>query len=923
MKTSSPPARRTPSQKRLHESQDRYRDIFENSATAIWDEDFSQVEAEVDKLRKNGVTDFRSYIKEHPEFLEQAVRLVDILDANEAMLRLYGAKEKAEVLGNLEKFISPENFEDELVAFAEGRKYFEREIVDQTLQGEQLHLLLTVTYYLDSAGHHKALVQITDITARKQAENDLRSQNEYLALLNEMNRAILVSDDYDAIIRNLAVKLKQVMNADDCYILRWDEEKKTSIPAATTAVLDFPFTESDVSEKELVLTSAILRAARLVAIEDVLHSPLIPAEIARKYPARSIIGIPLIAGDRKLGVTIIAFNTFHTFTKEETERAEHAGNQVAVALLDLQQHLEIQRRLKESTALTEISRALSQTERVGTDQVLQLIVDSARDLIGQAEESVIHLLDMEADALIPRAISGFASGTKASERPSIGLKEGVAGHVIATGKTINIGDINASPLYVHKEASPRYSSLLVAPVQSGGRPIGTISVQSNKPNAFSSGDAALLDTLSIQAAIALENTRLFEATRQSLKEINALYQTGQGLASSLDNDELIKNVVNLLHQNFGYYHVQIYLLDPENGDAVLKSGSGETGARMLEAKTRLPRGTGIVSHVVETALPFVSNNVNSIVFFYRNPLLPDTQSEMTVPIKVDGRVVGVIDVQEKPPNKLTDNDLQLTVAVAGQLSVSLQRASLYSNLQTALQQEQTVRSQLIQSERLALVGRLLASVSHELNNPLQAIQNALFLLKDEERLSAQGKQDLDVILSEAERMASLIERLRSAYRPGRVKDFRPVELNSVIEDVHTLISTHMRQKQIAFEFHPKPDLPPISGMSDQMRQVVLNLFLNAIDAMKPGGRLIVWTQSLVPQNEVLLTVKDTGPGIDPEILPKIFDAFITGKQTGTGLGLTITRDIIEQHFGRIEAENDPEGGAIFKVWLSVDGKGRA
>jgi signal transduction histidine kinase len=365
------------------------------------------------------------------------------------------------------------------------------------------------------------------------------------------------------------------------------------------------------------------------------------------------------------------------------------------------------------------------------------------------------------------------------------------------------------------------------------------------------------------------------------------------------------------------------LLDPENGDAVLKSGSGETGARMLEAKTRLPRGTGIVSHVVETALPFVSNNVNSIVFFYRNPLLPDTQSEMTVPIKVDGRVVGVIDVQEKPPNKLTDNDLQLTVAVADQLSVSLQRASLYSNLQTALQQEQTVRSQLIQSERLALVGRLLASVSHELNNPLQAIQNALFLLKDEERLSAQGKQDLDVILSEAERMASLIERLRSAYRPGRVKDFRPVELNSVIEDVHTLISTHMRQKQIAFEFHPKPDLPPISGMSDQMRQVVLNLFLNAIDAMKPGGRLIVWTQSLVPQNEVLLTVKDTGPGIDPEILPKIFDAFITGKQTGTGLGLTITRDIIEQHFGRIEAENDPEGGAVFKVWLSVDGKGRA
>jgi signal transduction histidine kinase len=923
MKTSSTPARRAPSQKRLRENQDRYRDIFENSTIAIWDEDFSAVNAELENLRKNGMTDFRRYIKEHPEFLKQAVRLVNILDANEAMFRLYGAKEKAQVLGNLEKFISPENFEDELVAFAEGRKYFEREIVDQTLQGEQLYLLLTVTYYLDSAGHHKALVQMTDITARKKAENGLHSQNEYLALLNEMNRAILVSDDYDSIMHILAVNLKKVISADDCYILRWDEEKNLPAPVVTTAALDFSFTNSAITEKELALTAAILRSRRLVAIDDVFHSSLVTVDIAEKYPAKSILGIPLIAGDKKLGVAIFAFNSHHTFTKEETERAEQAGNQVSVALLDLQQHLEIQRRLKESTALTEISRALSQTERVGTDQVLQLIVDSARDLIGQAEESVIHLLDMEADVLIPREISGFASGTQASERPSIGLKEGVAGHVIATGKTINIGDIKASPLYVHKEASPRYSSLLVAPVQSGGRPIGTISVQSNKPNAFSSGDADLLDTLSIQAAIALENTRLFEATRQSLKEINALYQTGQGLASSLDTDELIKDVVNLLQQNFGYYHVQIYLLDPENGDAVLKSGSGETGARMLAANTRLPRGIGIVNYVVETALPFVSNNVNDIVFFYRNPFLPDTQSEMTVPIKVDGRVVGVIDIQEKPPKKLTDNDLQLMVAVADQLSVALQKAALLTNLQAALQQEQTVRSQLVQSERLALVGRLLASVSHELNNPLQAIQNALFLLKDEEHLSAQGRQDLDVILSEAERMASLIERLRSAYRPGRVRDFRPVELNSVIEDVHTLISTLMRQKHISFEFHPDSDLPSISGMADQMRQVVLNLFLNAIDAMQPGGRLIVWTQSLVPQNEVLLTVKDTGPGIDPEILPKIFDAFITGKQTGTGLGLTITRDIIEQHFGRIEAENDPAGGAIFKVWLSVDGKGQA
>jgi len=641
--------------------------------------------------------------------------------------------------------------------------------------------------------------------------------------------------------------------------------------------------------------------------------------------------VPIIliseTADEDIIVNALRDGAYDYLTRDHMARLgpiiQRAMKHKALTFWASQQNLEIQHRLNESNTLAEIGRALSETERVGTDKILQLIVNSARELIQNAEECVIHFIDPEENVLIPKAISGFDAGAKALNRPKMRLGEGVSGHVIDSGVTINIGDINASPLYVHKEESPSYHSLLVAPVQSGGQPTGTISVQSVDVNAFSEQDVELLNSLSVQASIAIENTRLFETTQQKLREVNSLYRTSQGLASSLDTDELIKDVVNLLQENFGYYHVQIYLQDPSKGNLVLKNGSGEIGARLLEKNHRLPRGTGIVNHVVETGLPFVTNDVNAIVFFFRNPLLPDTQSELTVPIKVDGEVVGVLDIQDTPPRRLTDNDMQLMVAVADQLSVALQKANFYANLQTALKQEQAVRSQLIQSERLALVGRLLASVSHELNNPLQAIQNALFLLKDEENLSPQGKQDLDVILSEAERMSSLIERLRSAYRPGHARDFRPVDLNNLIEDVHALITTHMRQKQIAFEFHPEPYLSPISGMPDQMRQVALNLFLNAIDVMEPGGRLTVRTRSLPQQNKVLFTVKDTGQGIAPEILPQIFDAFITDKLTGTGLGLTITRDIVEQHFGSIEAKNDPQGGAIFNIWLPMHGeKGR-
>jgi signal transduction histidine kinase len=459
---------------------------------------------------------------------------------------------------------------------------------------------------------------------------------------------------------------------------------------------------------------------------------------------------------------------------------------------------------------------------------------------------------------------------------------------------------------------------MVAPVQSGSHRIGTISIQSTRPYAFTNNDTEVLKALAIQAAVALENTRLFETTQQSLKEVNILYQFSRALALSLDADQLFRDMIELLEQIFDYYYAQIYLIDQETHNLVLKIGSGPIGSELVKTGHYLLAGEGIVGHVAATGEPFVTNNVDEIVFFKRNPSLPDTQFEIAVPIKIDQLVIGVLDIQQTPPHRFSEDDMHLMIAIADQLALVLQKANLYSTLQTALQQEQMIRSQLIQSERLALVGRLLASVSHELNNPLQAIQNALFLLKDEKNLSIQAKQDLDVILAEAERMAALIERLRSAYRPVRMKDFQQVELNTLIEDVHALISTHMRHKKIAFEFIPDPDLPEVTGLSDQLRQVVLNLFLNAIESMQPGGRLIVCTRNLPMEKEVLVTVKDTGPGIDEEILPQIFDAFITSKQTGTGLGLTITHDIIQQHHGRITAENDPEGGAVFSMWLPID-----
>jgi signal transduction histidine kinase len=415
---------------------------------------------------------------------------------------------------------------------------------------------------------------------------------------------------------------------------------------------------------------------------------------------------------------------------------------------------------------------------------------------------------------------------------------------------------------------------------------------------------------------ALESAKLIETTRQVLKETNALYHINQGLVA-LSTDELLTDVVELLKHEFEYYHVQVYVTNPVTGELCLKAASGDSGKKMVEENLILRAGEGIIGYAAETRLTFFTNNVDEVLFYRRHPLLIETKAEMAIPVQNGEKLFGVLDIQQTAKKPFTQQDQQLVSTVAHQLAVALSKAELYENLQTSLQQEKMIRNQLVQNERLAIMGRLLASVSHELNNPLQAIQNALFLLKEEKGISEQGQQDLEIVLAESERMASMIERLRDTYRPTQAEDFKPTQVNHLIEDVHALISTHLRRNEIAFIFQPDPALPYMYALSDQLRQVFLNLFINAVEAMSNNDTLTVQTNYLSESDEIQVTVSDTGTGISPNILAEIFEPFITDKKSGTGLGLTISRDIVIKHRGRITAENNPERGATFRINLPL------
>jgi PAS domain S-box-containing protein len=227
-----------------------------------------------------------------------------------------------------------------------------------------------------------------------------------------------------------------------------------------------------------------------------------------------------------------------------------------------------------------------------------------------------------------------------------------------------------------------------------------------------------------------------------------------------------------------------------------------------------------------------------------------------------------------------------------------------------------VEQQLFESEKLAAVGRLAASIAHEVNNPLEAIKNALYLMQ----ASGDNKNSrfLEIARKETERVSHIIRQMLGfARRPGEV-DW--VDINQLLEETLVLLEKKMRQLRIRVIKSFDDSLPRIRARADQLRQVFLNLIINAQQAIEGDGEIIISTsryeQALQPSIVVQLT--DTGVGIAEDDLARIFDPFFSTGKKGTGLGLWVTQDIVRQHGGRIEVSSEIGRGTIFSIVLQVE-----
>jgi PAS domain S-box-containing protein len=230
---------------------------------------------------------------------------------------------------------------------------------------------------------------------------------------------------------------------------------------------------------------------------------------------------------------------------------------------------------------------------------------------------------------------------------------------------------------------------------------------------------------------------------------------------------------------------------------------------------------------------------------------------------------------------------------------------------------------LIEAEKLALTGRLAASLAHEINNPLQAVIGCLGLAEESLAEEDAVNQYVEIALEELERAAGIVAQLRDLNRPSYQEQRQRTDVVFLLERMLVLTRKRCQSRGVEVEWEAPEDLPPVMAAGSRIQQVFLNIILNAVDAMPEGGQLQIQVEPTERPAGVRVSFADTGLGIDPDTLAHLFEPFHTTRPGGLGLGLYVSKNIVEAHLGRIEVESRAGRGTTFRVWLPLGEGGSA
>lgn len=554
-------------------------------------------------------------------------------------------------------------------------------------------------------------------------------------------------------------------------------------------------------------------------------------------------------------------------------------------------------------ALYRISSLVGRTEdpRLALRSILSEIIAALHAASGS-----ISLLNPDTGKLEIEVHQGLPAD---ADEVALRLGQGITGWVAFHGKPQLVADVKHDPRYISLRSEVR--SEMAAPMEENGQVLGVINVDSDALGGFNDADLQLLVLCTQEATAVVSRLWQLRQLRGKARQLESLITVGQTLVTKLDQQELFDTVTRDARQILQCRTCTLYLYDEARSTVRLASAAS---THTLELSTAdLPLNSCLIASVIHTRKQVDYPNVQSAEFLdlIDLPRDPELRTVLVAPVIYENEVLGALSVFTDQVHRFNNDEKRLLSALAGLGAVALQNSRLYARV---FQSEESLRK----NEQLTTLGLLAAEIAHEIRNPLTVIKLLYGYLGLDFPENDPRRTDVRVISEKLDQLEAIVSRvLNFAKAPSSLHS--RWSITDIIDDTIVLIRLKLAQCKIHLHFDAPPRTMIVDVNKGQLQQVLLNLLINATQAMHDGGQISISCQieDRMGARFALIDIADTGCGIPEALRDRIFDSFLSGRPDGTGLGLAIAKRILQSHHGDIYLVRSSPAGTIMRIALPL------